>query len=484
MPTISVIIPTYNSADTLVVAIQSCLNQTVLPLEVLVCDDGSTDNSRDLVEQLQDTRVHWLAGEHTGTPAPARNRGMSIAQGEWLAFCDSDDEWLPTKLEKQLQAIATLNYKAVSTNAVKKVTGVITDITVVQQKNKKICFADLLNSNDIVCSSAMIHRSLFDIVGGFSETVAYGSFADYIYWLHVATQTCFAFIDEPLVIYNDHPATSMRSSKITAQEIKAIALQDLQVWTKNSKQTIFNYAIKKHIIETMIASRIKKLLPRVKKNDAQVKNGGQEFEVNNWVLSDFVLKKIVPVATTHPFPLNEPLLMTGVVCYTEPTHIFEWGTHVGKSARIFYETIKYFDIACAIHSIDLPDDIEHNEHPHTDRGRMVRTIPQVILHQGDGLETALAILDHDQTPFKKPLFFLDGDHSFESVRRELNGIFERYPQSHILLHDTFFQSSESDYNVGPHKALQEFLQGKQALYTVIPTTTGLPGMTVLLRKKI
>ena len=92
---------------------------------------------------------------------------------------------------------------------------------------------------------------------------------------------------------------------------------------------------------------------------------GKKFEVNNWELSSFILKKLVPVVGTHPFPLNELSLMSAAVAWTRPTHIFEWGTHIGKSARIFYETCKYIKITPEIHSIDLPDNIDHVEHPHS-----------------------------------------------------------------------------------------------------------------------
>jgi hypothetical protein len=98
---------------------------------------------------------------------------------------------------------------------------------------------------------------------------------------------------------------------------------------------------------------------------------GMEFQVNNWDLSSFILRKIIPTVGLHPFPLNELSLITASVAWVNPTHIFEWGTHIGKSARIFYETCKFIGIKAEIHSIDLPDDIDHVEHPHNKRGKFV-----------------------------------------------------------------------------------------------------------------
>jgi cephalosporin hydroxylase len=141
------------------------------------------------------------------------------------------------------------------------------------------------------------------------------------------------------------------------------------------------------------------------------------------------------------------MLMVAAVCWVEPPQIFEWGTHIGKSARIFYECATHYRIQADIHSTDLPDEVIHAEHPHSERGRLVRGLPGVLLHQGDGLETSLSLWrEAGQRP--SPLFFVDGDHRYESVLRELIGITLAVPDATILVHDAFFQSTESRYNVG------------------------------------
>src|SRR3989338_7346388 len=88
-----------------------------------------------------------------------------------------------------------------------------------------------------------------------------------------------------------------------------------------------------------------------------------EFEVNNWLISEFILNKIVLIVGAKPYPLNELLLMVAAICRLQPSYVFEWGTHVGKATRIFYETCTYFNIKTTIHSVDLPDNIKHVEHP-------------------------------------------------------------------------------------------------------------------------
>ena len=206
---------------------------------------------------------------------------------------------------------------------------------------------------------------------------------------------------------------------------------------------------------------------------------GKEFEVNNWDLSRFILSEIIPVVGIRPFPLNELSLMVSTVAWVNPSHIFEWGTHIGKSARIFYETCRFLKIDTQIHSIDLPDEIEHQEHPHSSRGKLVKGKKNVFLHQGDGVDTALRLyesLDKDA----KVLFYLDGDHSYETVYREMFSILKKVPCPYIILHDTFNQTTESGYNIGPAKAIEDIvLEFKNIKFKRIDTYTGLPGMTFL-----
>lgn len=229
-------------------------------------------------------------------------------------------------------------------------------------------------------------------------------------------------------------------------------------------------------------SLAKKILSRLGANKTEVapNPAATEFEVNNWAISDFLLNQLVPVVGVHPYPLNELMLMAGAICRFRPTHVFEWGTNVGASARVFYETARHFKIPLEIHSIDLPAEIDHVEQPGSRRGKLVKGRPGVSLHLGDGLETSLAIyrtLPGDS----RVLFFVDGDHSYESVKRELEAIVTQVAEPKILLHDTFFQSPDSGYNVGPHCAVRDVLEGlpTDRRLRTMETKTGLPGMTLV-----
>ncbi|MCC6932100.1 MAG: hypothetical protein IT292_02450, partial [Deltaproteobacteria bacterium] len=174
--------------------------------------------------------------------------------------------------------------------------------------------------------------------------------------------------------------------------------------------------------------------------------------------------------------------MAATVTRFRPKAIFEWGTHVGKSARIFYEIIDSFNIPSQVYSFDLPDDVEHNEHPHETRGMLVKGLSKVSLFQEDGVTGALKISQKKKINSRDMLFFIDGDHSYESVKRELSAVIKNHPDAKVLLHDTFYQSEKSKYNVGPWKAIDEFLK-KNKGYRSISTTTGLPGMTLIYKIK-
>src|SRR3974390_1669635 len=203
-----------------------------------------------------------------------------------------------------------------------------------------------------------------------------------------------------------------------------------------------------------------------------------EFEVDLWTLSEFLLDKIVPVVGIHPYPLNELLLMTASACRLKPSVVFDWGTHIGVSARVFYECAQAFKLGFEIHSVDLPPDATHVEHPGHEHGRLVRGLQKVHLHRGEGVEGALKLWRELGQP-KRPLFFVDGDHAYDSVLNELSEIFETIPDASALAHDTFYQSAESNYNIGPARAIDEIVEKFPARFRVIKSGLGLPGMTLL-----
>jgi glycosyltransferase involved in cell wall biosynthesis len=232
MNAISVIIPTWNRAHTIKRAIMSALNQTYPPYEVLICDDGSTDNTEKIVKSIADSRIRWLPGKHSGLPAIPRNRGIQRSQGEWLAFLDSDDEWLPDKLDKQVKLAKKFNYKAVTSNAYRFLPdqGIIGNL--ISWEQPIITFNELINNNWIITSSVLIHHSLIATTKGFPENKQLKAIEDYSLWLRIVTENSFAYVNEPLIVYYDDADNSIRKQSASSWQQRKDILSDFLDWLK------------------------------------------------------------------------------------------------------------------------------------------------------------------------------------------------------------------------------------------------------------
>lgn len=123
MPLVSIILPTFNRAATLKRAIASVLNQDYTNIELIVIDDGSTDNTRDILAEVNDKRVHIFFHDRNLGLGAARNTGLNMASGELVAFQDSDDEWLYAKLSIQVQALVDSPQSCVCVYCIKIVYG-------------------------------------------------------------------------------------------------------------------------------------------------------------------------------------------------------------------------------------------------------------------------------------------------------------------------------------------------------------------------
>ena len=208
-PRISVIIPTYNRQKLLARAIESVLNQTFKDFELFIVDDGSTDNTKEVVREFQkrDSRIKYIWQENSGAPARPKNTGIKNAKGNYIAFLDDDDEWLSEKLEKQLELFEGLESDLGFVGC---------NILVINESNKKIWreykipryssqifFEELLEGNFILTSSSiMIKKEVLDKIGLFDENLKFGD--DWDLWLRIAKKYKFDFAPEFLIKYYIH----------------------------------------------------------------------------------------------------------------------------------------------------------------------------------------------------------------------------------------------------------------------------------------
>jgi glycosyltransferase involved in cell wall biosynthesis len=209
-PAVSIILPTYNGLPYLREAIESVRAQTFDDWELIVIDDGSTDDSVGWMESLAEPRLRILASEHTAHRARLRNRGLAAARAQWIGFIDSDDRWTANKLERQLA------YHAARPELEWSYTGRATiDANGApfhhpqhqpwRPHGGRILLPLLVFDARIALPSVLVRRSLLNRVGGFADQ-RWGE--DYELWIRLAQQRECGLIDEPLVEIRAHPSTS------------------------------------------------------------------------------------------------------------------------------------------------------------------------------------------------------------------------------------------------------------------------------------
>ena len=196
MPTVSVIIPTYNRAWAIREALDSILAQDYHDFEIVVVDDGSTDNTQQILESYQNVSI--VKQDHSGVSV-ARNAGIARAAGRFIAFLDSDDSWLPGKLSAQVGFFRS-NPDALicQTEEIWIKNGVRINPKKRHKKYSGMIFERCLELCIVSPSAVMMRRGLFDEIGRFDETLPVGE--DYDLWLRVSCRFPVHLIRAPLVI--------------------------------------------------------------------------------------------------------------------------------------------------------------------------------------------------------------------------------------------------------------------------------------------
>lgn len=196
-PLISVIIPTYNRLAFVLEAVDSVLKQTLQDFELIVIDDGSNDETAKALKKYED-RLLYRYQKNQGV-SRARNFGLKMARGKWIAFLDSDDLWLPEKLETQVRFFSE-NPGAVICQT--EEIWIRKGRRVNPQKKHQKFSGDIFAPSLLLClvspSAVMIQRDLFERVGYFDETLP--ACEDYDLWLRISSQFHVYLIDRPLVV--------------------------------------------------------------------------------------------------------------------------------------------------------------------------------------------------------------------------------------------------------------------------------------------
>lgn len=232
---ISLIIPTYNRCLSLRRALQSVLLQSTLPDEIIVVDDGSTDNTAEMLKH-EFPQIYYFGQTNKGVSA-ARNKGVQLARGKWIAFLDSDDTWLENKLASQVSALQQApEQKICHTEEIWIRNGVRVNSMNKHKKTGGWIFKYCLPLCVMSPSSVLIHRSVFEDVGLFDES--FPACEDYELWLRITAKYPVLFLEQPLINkyggHKDqlsHKYWGMDRFRIQALE-KIIAQPDLSMENK------------------------------------------------------------------------------------------------------------------------------------------------------------------------------------------------------------------------------------------------------------
>lgn len=217
LPLVSVIIPTYNRAEIMEISINSVFRQTHSNLEIIIVDDASNDNTKEVVEAINNSKIRYYRHSTNRGGAAARNTGIEAAKGDYIAFLDSDDAWVPNKLELQLSSIQNYSepQKVVSyTQVFHSHSGISEDtyhnfdeqyFLPARGKQPEERVADYLfcNGGKTLSSTLMLHRSLASATR-FQEK--FKKHQDWDFCLRLEAQgAIFDFIQNPLTIWNGDP---------------------------------------------------------------------------------------------------------------------------------------------------------------------------------------------------------------------------------------------------------------------------------------
>lgn len=221
MADVAVVIPTYNRADLLPAAVDSVLRQTLPPREVIVVDDGSTDDTQEVLSRYG-TRIRAITTENVERGA-ARNLGVAAAASTWVAFLDSDDEWHPRKLE--LQCPSTRPGSASITGLRIDGPGLASSRLSGLQRPASVKAG---NPHAGAASALLVERSVFTVVGGFPEAREIQGSEDWVLLVKLAASGVqVESVDEPLTVVRIHGGNDT-GSVVNVERARTAAVEHLQ----------------------------------------------------------------------------------------------------------------------------------------------------------------------------------------------------------------------------------------------------------------
>jgi len=205
MPAVSVIIPTYNRADILPRAINSILGQTYRDLDIIIIDDGSSEDIQSILQSIESGKITLIKHTENRGIAASRNAGIRASDSKYIALLDNDDEWLPEKLEKQIKLLNTAPAKtAISdTGFINIIKNKEYFVPAFEQRNKNgNIYRNIISKHFILPSTILIKRECFLSTGMLDENIPV--FDDWDYFFRILKEYGIKSINEPLIRRHHH----------------------------------------------------------------------------------------------------------------------------------------------------------------------------------------------------------------------------------------------------------------------------------------
>jgi len=238
-PIVSIIVPVYNGIKYISNTLDTLLAQSFKSFEVLLINDGSTDTSLAFIQQLakKDNRIRVLDKVNGGI-ANARNYGINLAQGEFIAFCDQDDFWEPNKLQKQIPLFSNDSVGLVYSLITKEVTYPFSSKIVVEAQNGRgSVFNSLIRENLVPTCSVIVRKGIIDKVGGFNEKRDLMGVDDWDVWLRVSLVADFDFVPGALATHIYH-GENYSLNNLAMHNAELFCLQELQEFVHINELTL------------------------------------------------------------------------------------------------------------------------------------------------------------------------------------------------------------------------------------------------------
>ncbi len=252
MDLISVVIPAYNASKTIVETLNSVLAQTYQNIEIIVVNDGSTDDTVEIVSGFCEERLQLISQDNGGA-STARNRGASCAKGKYLSFLDADDIWMSDKLKEQIEALQANKEAVVAYSWTKFIDASGKPIVTMKPSYSGQVYAQLLTGNFLHSgSNILVDRDVFMQIGGFNESMSHRAMSlgeDYDCFLRLAKIYPFAVVKKPHVWYRIYSGSTTSQSLLEHEQkfreateyFFSQAPQNLQYLKKQNLANLYQY---------------------------------------------------------------------------------------------------------------------------------------------------------------------------------------------------------------------------------------------------